>query len=76
MKSVGLDSKAFSHVWICVVAIGIRGDETNSPEGEAKDQGGDGQHKGRDQVKNVVARLDLLHCLLFFCNIEILDKFI
>ena len=54
MKSDGFDSKAFSHVWICVVAIGIRGDETNSPEGEAKDQRGDWQHEERDQVKNVV----------------------
>ena len=64
IKLVGLNSKAFSHGRICAIAIGIGGNETNRPEDEDKDQGTDGQHEGGEQVKDVVATLDLLHCLL------------
>ena len=49
-KSFGLNGKAFNHVRICIIAFGIRGNETNCPEDKDKDQGADGQHQGADRV--------------------------
>ena len=69
-KSVGLNCKAFSHVQICIIAIGIRGDDTNGPEDEGKDQGANGQHNGGNRVFDVIFLLELLYHLLRRLDID------
>ena len=59
MKSVGLFDKAFSHVVICAIAIGIGCDETNCPEYKDKDHRADEQHEGGDRNADVLSSLVL-----------------